>query len=71
MIRIASHPCGPRLYIVGLRVHHGIGGAVLAAGALAVHRPRLAVGLALWAATDYRDFPFTDQCNHGEGSGSD
>lgn len=64
MIRIASHPRGPRLYVGGLRVHHAVGGAILAAGALALKRRRLAAGFVLWAATDWRDFPFTDHCNH-------
>ncbi len=64
MIRIARHPRGPRLYVLGRRCHHGVGGAILAAGALSLKRRRLAFMLALYAATDWRDFPFTDKCNH-------
>lgn len=64
MIRVNRHPRGPRLYIVGRRCHHGVSGAILAATALGFRRKRLAVALAVWAATDWRDFPFTDNCNH-------
>lgn len=64
MIRVVAHKRGPRLYVFGFRMHHGTGGAILAAGALAAKRRRLALTLALWAATDFRDFPFTDHHNH-------
>lgn len=64
MIRVAHHTNGPRVYVIGLRLHHGVSGAALAAVALAAHRRGLALGFAIWAATDYRDFPFTDHNNH-------
>ncbi len=63
-IRIDRHPYGPRLYLAGRRCHHGVGGAALALAALALRRPRLAAALALYAATDARDFPFSDTDNH-------
>ena len=64
MLRIARNPGGPRLYVAGLRVHHGPG-AGLAAVVCWRHRWRLlAAALGCWAATDWRDFPFRDQDNH-------
>lgn len=64
MIRIHKHPLGPRLYVGGLRVHHGPAFG-LAAGVAWMSRHRgLAMACAAWAATDWRDFPFTDTCNH-------
>ena len=64
MIRLHRHKRGPRLYVVGCRVHHGPGGAILAGAALAAKRRRLAVLFVAWALTDWRDFPFRDNCNH-------
>lgn len=64
MIRVVRHERGPRVYVVSIRVHHGTGGLLLAGAALLARRRRLAVALALWAATDWRDFPFTDHHNH-------
>ena len=64
MIRVARHPNGPRVYVCGLRVHHGSGGALLATVALVAHRRRVALALGLWALSDVRDFPFTDHNNH-------
>lgn len=63
MIRIQRHERGPRVYLFGRRCHHG---PAFALGALAVARwrPRLAVALGAWAATDWRDFPFRDCNNH-------
>lgn len=64
MIRLHRHPRGPRLYVIGRRMHHGPGGAILAGVALIAKRRRLAAACLLWAATDWRDFPFRDNCNH-------
>lgn len=70
-VRIIRHERGPRVYVIGLRCHHGAtGAAALALGAaLRGHAPRAltrgaaAVGaLLLWH--DRADFPFTDKCNH-------
>jgi hypothetical protein len=64
MLRIVHHPHGPRLYICGLRCHHGISGSMLALAAFAAHQRRVAAVCVIWAASDWRDFPFTDKCNH-------
>lgn len=64
MLRVVRHPQGPRVYVVGLRLHHGVGGSAAAALALRVGRRDIALIFALWALTDWRDFPFTDRCNH-------
>jgi hypothetical protein len=64
MVRIVNNPHGPRLYVFGLRLHHGVYGSMLAAVAYAARRRRVAACFAIYAATDWRDFPFTDKCNH-------
>lgn len=64
MLRVIRHPNGPRVYVAGRRLHHGVGGTVAAAAAIGFRRRRLAIALAIWAATDWRDFPFRDDCNH-------
>ncbi len=64
IVKVASNPRGPRVYIVGKRVHHGSGGALLALAALKMRQRKVAALLAIWAITDWRDFPFTDACNH-------
>lgn len=54
LLVIRSYPTGPRVWIVGQRVHHGATGAVLLAAAR--RRPWLAfAGLAL-CAHDRRDW---------------
>ncbi len=58
MLRLDRNPHGPRLYLCGLRVHHGLSGLVLAAIGACVHsRALVAVG-TLALADDWRDFPF-------------
>jgi hypothetical protein len=69
MIRLAPHPHGPRLYVGpqrrrGFRVHHGPLAATLAATAWRLRRRRIAAVCIVWAATDWRDFPFRDCDNH-------
>jgi hypothetical protein len=61
LVWIDRAPNGPRLYLGGMRIHHGLGGELLTADALR-RRGRLAmleavVGLAL-LASDWHDFPF-------------
>jgi hypothetical protein len=46
MIRLERHPKGPRVWVLGRRLHHGRAGQLLAA-----------VGVALMAH-DWRDFPW-------------
>lgn len=64
MIRVQRHRSGPRLYIAGLRVHHGPAFGLAAALAWRTQRKRLALALGAYAATDWRDAPFTDHNNH-------
>lgn len=68
MIRVVRHAHGPRLYLVGRRVHHGSAGLLAAAVSYRLRRHRAArvallVGLSA-AAHDARDFPFRDIDNH-------
>lgn len=63
-IRIDHHPNGPRLYVAGRRVHHGLAGGLAALALLRTNHRRLALGVAAFAATDWRDFPFRDCDNH-------
>ena len=63
-LNIDHHPHGPRLYVAGRRVHHGLAGGIAALALLSTNHRRLALGLAAYAATDWRDFPFRDCDNH-------
>lgn len=50
MLRVIRHPNGPRVYVLGQRVHHGATGCVVvAAGVLARKRAILAAGILLTA----------------------
>lgn len=64
MIRLAAHPSGPRVYVVGRRVHHGPAFGLAAVLCWRFRWRRLAAALAGVAATDWRDFPFRDCDNH-------
>lgn len=64
MIRLIPHPHGPRLYVVGRRVHHGPAFGVAAALCWRGRLRVLAAAFAGIAATDYKDFPFRDCDNH-------
>ena len=64
MIRINRHTSGPRVYIVGRRLHHGPAFGTAAVLAWRIRQRWLVALLAAVAATDWRDFPFTDNCNH-------
>lgn len=63
MIRVLNHPQGPRLYLVGKRIHHG---PAFGLAALCTWRRNrvLAIGCAAYAVSDWRDFPFRDCDNH-------
>jgi hypothetical protein len=62
MIRVNRHTSGPRVYIVGRRLHHG---PAFGLAALLTWRWRpLSAALAVVAASDWRDFPFRDCDNH-------
>jgi hypothetical protein len=61
---VIAHPYGPRLYVLGRRLHHGaIGCAVMVAALATRERWLLPVG-ALLVAHDARDFPWRDVDNH-------
>jgi hypothetical protein len=69
LIRVIRHEAGPRVYVRGLRVHHGLTGAVMlgcAVLARAAARPlvcTIAVSLMLH---DVHDFPWSlrDRATH-------
>jgi hypothetical protein len=63
-IRVDRHPYGPRVYVASYRLHHGPAGAILAAALAASGRRRWSYLALAWAATDWRDWPFRDDCNH-------
>lgn len=63
IVRIDRHPNGPRLYIHGLRVHHGLTGCVAFAlsAAIGPHnklRPLMLLAAAAMVADDAHDFPW-------------
>lgn len=62
MLRIIKHSHGPRLYVAGLRLHHGPAFAAIAVGLR--HHRKLSLIAAGVALTDARDFPFRDCDNH-------
>jgi hypothetical protein len=63
-IRVDRHPCGPRVYAAGFRVHHGTTG-LAAIVSYPIHRRRaILLGGLLALAHDFRDFPFRDCDNH-------
>jgi hypothetical protein len=64
VIRINHHRRGPRLYVVGCRIHHGPAFGLAAVLAWQFRWRHLALALGAYAATDARDFPFTDHNNH-------
>lgn len=63
-LSIDHHPHGPRLYVMGRRVHHGLAGGIAALALLGTGHHRGALAAGAWAATDWRDFPFRDCDNH-------
>lgn len=71
MIRVLRHPSGPRVYVAGLRLHHGtVGVALIVGGATVRRRAKVAAAAAAAGALllahrrEYRDFPFRDTDNH-------
>lgn len=64
MTGVVRHPDGPRVYVAGVRIHHGSAGCALALAALARRDLLLAAaGIAL-VADDLADFPWRDCDNH-------
>ncbi|MGH2954679.1 MAG: hypothetical protein ACRD2Z_03265 [Thermoanaerobaculia bacterium] len=68
MIRVSRHPRGPRLYVLGLRCHHGLAAMVGSAlAALVPWRTARALGYGAMVALeahDARDFPYRDRDGH-------
>lgn len=52
---VRRYPQGPRVWIVGQRVHHGATGSVLVLAAVVTRRWRAALVGALLCAHDYHD----------------
>lgn len=61
---IKRHKRGPRLYVGGKRIHHGPAFGLAAVLCWRFRWRTLAAALGAYAATNWRDFPFTDECNH-------
>lgn len=64
MTGIVRHPRGPRVYVVGLRIHHGSAGCALALVGVARHQLWLAAIAAAMILHDAGDFPWRDSDNH-------
>lgn len=71
MLRIEHHPNGPRVYVLGLRLHHGLTAAVVVVGALATHHHAIAALAGVAMIEDLHDFPWRlrEQCPHEHQSG--
>jgi hypothetical protein len=58
-IRIVRSPdCGPRNYVLGCRLHHGLVGAAVLAAGVSLHNPALMLAGAALVAHDRHDFPW-------------
>jgi hypothetical protein len=64
MIRIHRHARGPRVYVLGKRVHHGTVGVVGVCVFGFTGQKRMRSLSLLMLAHDARDFPFLDRNNH-------
>jgi hypothetical protein len=67
---IVRHPWGPRVYLLGRRVHHGSAGCVIGALGLAFGDPLLSLAGIGMVAHDIRDFPWRDGDNHAPADGA-
>ena len=64
MTGVIHHPRGPRVYVAGLRIHHGSAGLAVAAAGIVVGNPILMIAGAIAVAHDWRDCPWRDCDNH-------
>ena len=64
MTGVVRHPYGPRLYVAGVRIHHGSAGCALALIGLARRNLLLTAIAAAMVADDVGDFPWRDCDNH-------
>lgn len=67
MTGVVRHPHGPRVYVGGVRLHHGSAGCALGVAALASRRRWLGLVALALVAHDVRDFPWRDSDNHTPG----
>lgn len=61
-MNVIRHPNGPRVYVAGRRVHHGLAALIALPFCGRSRALRLVAVTAL--AHDIRDFPFRDIDNH-------
>lgn len=66
VVSVRRHPNGPRVYLLGRRIHHGLTGAVLAVASVllprrARHRGVLVILGAVLVIDDAHDFPWHTQ----------
>jgi hypothetical protein len=61
---VVRHPWGPRLYVAGLRVHHGSAGVAIGMLGLARRDPLLGLAGLAMVIDDLSDFPWRDRDNH-------
>ena len=70
MTGVVRHPWGPRLYVGGIRVHHGSAGCALGIAALVARSPWLTLLALALVLHDACDFPWRESDNHApRGSG--
>jgi hypothetical protein len=58
LVRVERHELGPRCYLAGARIHHGLTGLLLLTAGVATRHPALVAAGALAVWHDRRDFPF-------------
>jgi hypothetical protein len=56
VVVVVRHPNGPRVWVVGQRVHHGATASLAAVALLAKRKHRLALAAALVVLHDRRDW---------------
>lgn len=64
MTGVVRHPNGPRVYVAGLRVHHGSAGCALALIGLTRRNLVLTAIATAMVVDDLSDFPWRDCNNH-------
>ena len=63
-VRIDRHERGPRVYLAGLRIHHGTAGIVAILTFPLTRRRAILLAGIVALAHDRKDFPFRDTDNH-------
>lgn len=63
MVRIVRQPgCGPRNYVLGHRLHHGMIGAGVVAAGVVLHNPLVVAAGVTLMVHDWHDFPWLTDC---------